>query len=82
MTKVEPIFVMTPAYPGAQIVHAETIDVPPVNNPVEGDGQEVQEVAPEDEYRPTAHVVQDDEPADDEKLPAGHNVQEDEPAAA
>ena len=54
---------------------AEPVVVTPV-------GQVEQEAAPEDEYRPTAHVVQDDEPADGEKLPAGHNVQEDEPAEA
>jgi hypothetical protein len=57
-----------PAYPGAQIVQAET-DVLPVAEPVVVTpvGQVEQEAAPEDEYRPTAHGVQDAKPvADDE----------------
>lgn len=44
---VVPGFVIFPAYPGAQMVHAET-DVLPGDEPVVNmpDGQEVQEVAP------------------------------------
>jgi hypothetical protein len=75
-----------PAYPGAQIVQAET-DVLPVAEPVVDTpvGQVEQEAAPEDEYFPEEHVKQVNEEVaseEDEKLPAGHNVQEDEPAAA
>ncbi len=51
-----------PAYPGAQIVQAET-EVLPVANPVVDTpvGHEEQEVAPSEEYFPEGHVKQVDE---------------------
>ena len=72
---IVPEFVTVPAYPGAQMVHAET-DVLPVADPVVDipTGQDAQMDDPAIEYEPTAHVVHVEEPAALENDPAAHTV--------
>ena len=59
-----PTFLILPAYPGAQIVHAETESLP------------VDELLVQ---IPKGHDVQEDEPTEDEQVPTGQGKQEDKP---